>query len=181
MSPKKKRRDSLKFLLFSILVAAVLSFLLINFVLSAFKVEGDSMLPLLNDQQRILVSKIALRGSGPRRFDVLVLYRPDQPEKSVVKRVIGLPEEIIELRDGRVFINYQPLNEPFLADRENQDYGGAIRNMSPLLIPAGHYFLLGDNRRISQDSRTFGVVPLDYLQARVVFSYWPAERFGPLN
>jgi len=181
MTLKKKRRESIKFLLFSILIAAVISFLLINYVLSAFKIEGDSMVPLLDDQQRIIVSKFAWRGKQPRRFEVVVLHRPDIPEKSVVKRIIGLPHEIIEIRKGKVFINYQVLPEPFRPAAGFDNDSGAIRDLSPLLIPGDHYFVLGDNRRISHDSRLFGTVPKDYLQAKAVFSYWPIKRAGKIK
>ncbi len=104
-----------KYVVIDILLAALISFFLINYVVSAFKIEGDSMKPLLRAQERILISKLAVRRDNLRRFDIVVLYKPDEPDKSLIKRIIGLPGEIIEIRGGDVLINDKPLKQDFPA------------------------------------------------------------------
>jgi signal peptidase I len=170
-------RRFLKYMLIDVFLAALLAYFLINYVVSAYRVDGDSMQPLLRDADRILIAKLAVRRGDVERFDVVVFYRPDEPEKSLIKRVIGLPGEIVELRDGEVYVNDQPLKQPFYGD----DDGGrsrALQDLKPLLIPRGHYFVLGDNRPVSLDSRHFGPVPEKYIFGKAVYRYWPFADLG---
>ncbi len=169
-------RRFLKYMLIDIFLAALLAYFLINYVVSAYRVEGDSMKPLLQAADRILISKLAVRRGKMDRFDVVVFYRPDEPQKSLVKRVIGLPGEIVELRARVVYINEQPLPQPFYG--EESDRARALEDMKPLLIPRGHYFLLGDNRPVALDSRHFGPVPAKYIFGRAFFRYWPFAGLG---
>ena len=170
----------LKYVLIDILLAALISFFLINYVISAYKISGDSMNPILENDERILISKIPVRRGHIRRFDIVVFYRPDEPEKTLIKRVIGMPEEIIEIRKGQVSINYQPLQQPFLPAGENWPAAASGQELKPLLIPKGHYFLMGDNRDVSRDSRLFGPVPQKYIIGKGVFRYWPFARSGSI-
>jgi signal peptidase I len=167
-----------KYVVIDILLAALISFFLINYVVSAFKIEGDSMKPLLRDQERVLISKLAVRKDGLRRFDIVVMYKPDEPDKSLIKRIIGLPGEIIEVRGGDVFINDKPLKQTFGGDPEMTK---APSDMKALLIPRGTYFVMGDNRLISFDSRLFGPVPQKYIFGKAFFRYWPPAAMGQIE
>jgi signal peptidase I len=168
-----------KYVVIDILLAALISFFLINYVVSAYKIEGDSMTPLLRDQERILISKLAINRKNLRRFDIVVLFKPDEPDKSLVKRIIGLPEEIIEIRGGDVYINDKPLKQPLSGD----DPVGAKSpdDMKALLIPQGMFFVMGDNRRVSLDSRLFGLVPQKYIFGKAFFRYWPFAAIGKIR
>lgn len=162
-----------KYVLIDILLAALISFFLINYVVSAFLIEGDSMRPLLRDQERVLISKLAVRRGHLKRFDLVVFFKPDEPEKSLIKRVIGLPGEVIEIRGGRVLVNDRPLEQPFVGPDAL-----APDDMKALLIPRGTFFVMGDNRQVSFDSRLFGPVPQKYIYGKAFFRYWPPAVMG---
>jgi signal peptidase I len=168
-----------KYVVIDILLAALISFFLINYVVSAYRIEGDSMKPLLCDQQRILISKLAINRKNLHRFDIVVLFKPDEPDKSLVKRIIGLPEEIIEIRASDVYINDKPLKQSFYND--NPEAMKSPDDMKALLIPQGMFFVLGDNRRISLDSRLFGPVPQKYIFGKAFFRYWPFAAIGRIE
>ena len=168
-----------KYVVIDILLAALISFFLINYVVSAYKVEGDSMTPLLRDQERILISKLAINRENLHRFDIVVLFKPDEPDKSLVKRIIGLPEEIIEIRGGDVLINDKALKQPL--NSNNPEAMKSPDDMKALLIPHGMFFVMGDNRRISLDSRLFGLVPQKYIFGKAFFRYWPFAAIGRID
>jgi signal peptidase I len=165
----------LKYILLDIAIAGVVSVLLITYVASAYKIEGNSMQTVLHDQERVIISKLGVKGNI-NRFDIVVLRKPDEPGKSIIKRVIGLPGEIIEIRKGNVYINDRKLSEPYL--KKEKDVIFRVMDMKPLLIPEKHYFVFGDNRPVSQDSRFFGPVPEEYIYGKTIFRYWPISRFG---
>jgi signal peptidase I len=166
-----------KYVVIDILLAALISFFLINYVVSAFKIEGDSMEPLLRARERVLISKLAVRRAKLHRFDIVVLYKPDEPDKSLVKRIIGLPGEIIEVRGGDVLINDKPLKQPFTGSAPSL----SPEDMKALLIPRGMYFVMGDNRGVSFDSRLFGPVPEKYIFGKAFFRYWPPAVMGKIE
>ena len=168
-----------KYVVIDLLLAALISFFLINYVVSAYKIEGDSMKPLLCDQERILISKLAINRENLHRFDIVVLFRPDEPDKSLIKRIVGLPEEIIEIRSGEVFINDKLLKQPLPND--NPEAMKSPDDMKALLIPNGMFFVMGDNRRISLDSRSFGLVPQKYIFGKAFFRYWPFAAIGMIE
>jgi signal peptidase I len=168
-----------KYVVIDVLLAALISFFLINYVVSAYKIEGDSMKPLLCDQERILISKLAINQKNLHRFDIVVLFKPDEPDKSLVKRIVGLPEEIIEIRAGDVYINDKPLKQAFPGD--NPEAMKSPDDMKALLIPQGMFFVMGDNRRISLDSRQFGLVPQKYIFGKAFFRYWPFAAIGKIK
>lgn len=174
---KQKLTQYIKYIIINILIAALVSILMVRYVVSAYKIEGTSMNFILKDQERILISKLAVKNGAIKRFDIVVFRKPDDPEKSIIKRIIGLPEEIIEIKDGDVYINSQQLEQPFL----RKERYTRSRNMNPLLIRKGHYFLMGDNRTVSRDSRDFGEVPLSYIYGKAFFRYWPLSRFGKIE
>lgn len=157
------------------ILPAVLIALLINlFLAQATRVQGQSMEPNLHANQRLVVEKISYHFHEPRRGDVVVLKRPQRGSELLIKRVIGLPGERVEIRDGQVYINGCPLEEPYLTQPPRRDYG-------PVVVPPGHVFVLGDNRGFSNDSRAFGPVPLENIVGRALFSYWPPDEIGPVE
>ncbi len=180
MNEKKgKFKHYFKYIILDISIAAVVSVLLITYVASAYKIEGNSMLTALRNHERIIISKLGIRNGGIKRTDIIVMHKPDDPSRSIIKRVIGLPEEVIELRGGDVYINSKLLPEPYLKKEKDLIYKSI--NMKPLLIPKNHYFVLGDNRPLSLDSRIFGPVPERYIYGKTWFRYWPFSRFGKIK
>ena len=162
------------------IVPAVLIALLINlFMAQATRVHGQSMEPNLHTDQRLVVEKLSYNRflrqyfgfEGPRHGDVVVIRLPIQGNELLIKRVIGLPGDVIEIHDGQVFVNGQPLDEPYLPTTTSGSYGPTT--VSPLNI-----FVLGDNRNFSNDSRSFGTVPLKNVVGRAWFSYWPIDQIG---
>jgi len=151
------------------LVAFVIALVLRTYVVGSFVIVGDSMNPTLSDGERVLVSRMAYRDGGPERGDVIVFRYPLDPGQDFVKRVVGLPGETVEMREGRVFVNGVCLEEtyPVKADRSA---------FPPTRVPDGELFVLGDNRRVSEDSRSFGFVPLDCVRGKVLLVYWPPHR-----
>ncbi|MDQ1354674.1 MAG: signal peptidase [Acidobacteriota bacterium] len=168
-----------KYIMINILVAATATILLVNYVAAAYKIRGDSMNSVLKDQERVIISRLGLKTGAINRFDIVVLYKPNEPGKSIIKRVIGLPGEIIEIKDGEVFIDNKKLEQPFLAGKDFPTSGKD--NMNPLLIQQDHYFVMGDNRAVSQDSRNFGPVPAKYIFGKTIFRYWPLSRLGKIE
>jgi signal peptidase I len=154
-------------------VPALLIALLINiFVGQATRVEGQSMEPNLHSDQRLVVEKLSYRFHGPQRFDIVVIEMPSQGEELLIKRVIGLPGETVEFKDGHVFVNGQMLEESFTSEDTQAGRQGTIT------VPPLHVFVLGDNRNRSNDSRSFGPVPIENIVGRAWFSYWPPETLG---
>jgi signal peptidase I len=157
------------------MVPAVIMALLINlFLAQATRVFGQSMEPNLHTDQRLVVEKISYNHwwhiRGPQHGDVVVIRLDNNPEM-LIKRVIGLPGDRVEIRGGQVFINGTPLAEPYLTQPTYGNYG-------PIDVPPLHLFVLGDNRGFSNDSRTFGPISLDNVVGRAWFSYWPPGQWG---
>jgi signal peptidase I len=153
------------------LPAAVISLLINAFVVQAMVVHGPSMKPNLDYSHRVLVDKVSYRVSHvPRRGDVVVVDLPQEPTL-LVKRAVALPGETVAVRGGQVFVDGEPLEEAW-ATRQ----GGP--NSPPTRVPAGHVFVLGDNRAASRDSRWFGPVPLSAIDGRVGWIVWPLQEMG---
>ena len=158
-----------------LLIAIALALVIIAFVYQPVKVEGTSMAPLLTDQERIFINKFVYEFEPIQRGDVVVFRYPRDPRKSFIKRVVGLPGEMVEIRRGVVYINRVPLREEYLVST-----GQDSDSLPPQLLSPDDYFVLGDHRRNSNDSRSWGTVHRDYIYGKAVFAYWPPERFGPL-
>lgn len=158
--------------------AFVVAAAIILFVYQPVKVEGTSMMPSLVDSERIFINKFIYRLglSGVQRGDTVVFLFPQDPRRSYIKRVIGLPGDTVEIRVGRVWVNGQQLDEPYVPD----DYRDPS-DTSALRIPAGHYFVMGDHRSASNDSRTWGPLPAQAIYGKAVFVYWPLDRMGTLR
>ena len=176
---KQKLKQYFKYIVLNILAAAIVSILLINYVASAYRIRGNSMNAALRDRERVIISKISLALGDIHRFDIVVLTKPNEPDKSIIKRVIGLPGETIEIKKGDVYIDNKKLNQPFL-ERE-KDFTYRADSMKPLVIPGNHYFVMGDNRAVSCDSRYFGPVPREYIYGKTLFRYWPLSRIGNIE
>jgi signal peptidase I len=159
-------------LLETILPALLIALLINVFVGQATRVEGQSMEPNLHSEQRLVVEKLSYRFHGPQRFDIVVIKMPSQGEELLIKRVIGLPGETVEIRDGQVYVDGNLLEEPFT---EDSTYPG--RN-SKVTVPPLYIYVMGDNRDRSNDSRSFGPVPIDNIIGRAWLSYWPPEQIG---
>lgn len=157
-------------------IAVLFCFFLITFVAQAFRVQGTSMEPLLHDGDRIVVNKFIYRFRPVERGDVVVFWYPREPSVSFIKRVVGLPGDTVEMRAGRLFVNGREVAEPYIPPeyRERDSY-------LPVAVRPGYYFVLGDHRRSSNDSRSWGEVPAKYIYGRAVFRFWPLGQLGPIR
>ena len=164
----------LRDLAFSVLIAVVL----IVFIYQPVKVEGTSMTPTLTDQERIFINKFTYRfGLGSiERGDTVVFWYPQDPSKSDIKRVIGTPGDTIRISQGQVFVNGQALVEDYVPN-ENRD-SSSWRDGEEQTVPPGKYFVLGDHRNSSSDSRIWGYVPRQSIYGKAVFVYWPLDKMG---
>ena len=160
-------------LLHDLALAVVICALLITYVVQAFKVQGTSMAPELIDGERILVNKFVYDFRAIERGDVVVFWYTEDPDVSFIKRVIGLPGDTIEIARGKVLINGDPLNEPYVQPEHADRRGYPAQEVRP-----GHYFVLGDNRRGSNDSRSWGLVPRRYIYGKAFLRIWPPDQFG---
>jgi signal peptidase I len=158
-----------------LLIAIGLALVIIVFLYQPVKVEGTSMAPLLSDQERIFINKFVYHFEPVSRGDVVVFWYPLDRSKSFIKRVVGLPEDTVEIRDGQVYLNNQLLTEPYIPP-ESDDFG----TYPPTQIPKGEYFVMGDHRTSSNDSRIFGPVPRKFIYGKAVFAYWPVDHFGSI-
>jgi signal peptidase I len=148
--------------------AAVYAVLIVTFGFQVARVEGQSMAPTLEDQDRLIVNKLVYRIGEPRRGDIVMLYYPLNPEKSFVKRVIAEEGDTVRIVDGRVYVNDIPLKDDYVPSeyRSHDDWG-------PQVIPEGYYFVMGDHRNNSSDSRHWGMVPKKYIIGKVQLRWWP--------
>ena len=157
-------------------VAVLFCFFLITFVAQAFRVQGTSMLPLLEDSERIIVNKFIYRFHPIQRGDVVVFWYPKDPSVSFIKRVVGIPGDTIELRRGVLFVNEQRVSEEYVRPQFNDQ-----ENTPRVAVPKGYYFVLGDHRNSSNDSRSWGEVPEKYIYGKAVFRFWPLPKVGFLQ
>lgn len=174
--------ESLRLLRDIILILAV--FVLFGvFIAQPVVVEGTSMIPQLENGERLIVNKLvyynfkSVDWGHLKRGDIVVFWYPDDPEESFVKRIIGLPGEVVEVRDGKVLINDKPINEPYLTQLEIKE----MQDFEPVLVDKHYYFVMGDNRGDSSDSREWGLVPEKYIYGTAFFRYWRPSKFGFLN
>ncbi len=153
---------------------AILIFLAIHFTVQTYQISGPSMQNTLHDGQFVLVNKVAYLFHVPERGDVIVLHEPDQPSRDLIKRVIGLPGDTIRLDSTDVTINGVQLNEPYITQKHNYV-------AETVTVPANDYFVMGDNRPISLDSRSFGFVPKSYIVGKAILVLWPLSQWQSLN
>ncbi|MBL8231536.1 MAG: signal peptidase I [Bryobacterales bacterium] len=161
-----------------LLLSVTIAIVVILFLYQPVKVEGTSMMPALEDQERIFINKYVYRfGIGEiLRGDMVVFHYPNDPSKSYIKRVIGLPGDTVAVEDGIVFVNGKRLDEDYVPEQYRD------RQSMPLMrIPSEHFFVLGDHRSSSNDSRAWGPVHRQYIYGKAVFVYWPIEKMGILH
>ena len=166
---------------FSVLIAVVL----IVFIYQPVKVEGTSMTPTLTDQERIFINKFTykFRLGEIERGDTVVFWFPGDTGKSYIKRVIGLPGDRIRIESGQVYVNDHALVEDYVEYKDNVSwpYTPDGEGVHDAVVPADQYFVLGDHRSSSSDSRSWGWVPKKLIYGKAVFVYWPLEKMGTLR
>jgi signal peptidase I len=159
-----------------LLVSLAISAFIIIFLYQPVKVEGTSMMPGLEDQERIFVNKFVYRWEPIARGDIVVFRYPRDTSKSYIKRVIGVAGDHIRIDNGQVYVNGDPIEEDYVPT----DYADA-RSYSEITVPVNTFFVLGDHRTMSNDSRDFGPVNERFIYGKAVFGYWPMEKMGRLR
>ena len=159
----------------SILIAVVLAFFIRFFIIELYLVEGPSMLPTLVSQERLVVNKFIYRFREPERGEILVFKYPRDPKRDFIKRVIGVEGDTIEIKDSKVYLNDELLDEPYILEP-------TLSEFPRLTIPKGHIFVMGDNRNNSEDSRFRGVdfLPLDMVKGKAMMVFWPLDSMKTL-
>lgn len=158
----------------SILVAAAIFLVIYMFLFRPFQVNGDSMFPNFINSQYVLTNLITLRFHLPVRGDVIVFKAPPEPDKDFIKRVIGLPGDTVMLQNGDVYLNGQKLDQSSFLKSDVRTYGGSfLKDGDTITVPTSEYFVMGDNRPYSSDSREWGFVPLANIIGESMFVYWP--------
>jgi signal peptidase I len=168
-----RMRPALGVWLRDLLLSLGISAFIIIFIYQPVKVEGTSMMPSLEDQERIFVNKFVYRLEPISRGDIVVFRYPRDPSKSYIKRVIGVEGDRIRIDGGQVYVNGEPLDEDYVPPA----YADA-RSYPETVVPPRCYFVLGDHRSMSNDSRDFGPVNQSYIYGKAVFGYWPMEKVG---
>jgi signal peptidase I len=155
----------------TLLSAAVYATLIVTFGFQVARVDGLSMAPTLEDRDRLIVNKFVYELGDPRPGDIVMLYYPPEPEKMFVKRVIAEEGDTVRIDEGRVYVNDVPLHDDYIPEefRSHDD-------MAPKVIEEGHYFVMGDHRNNSLDSRHWGPVPKKYIVGKVKFRWWPLQE-----
>jgi len=157
-------------------ISTIASVLIITFLYQPVRVEGTSMLPRLEDHDRLFINKFVYHIESIDRGDVVVFRYPRDTEKSYIKRVIALPGDRIWIDHGQVWLNGQPLHENYVP----QEYRDS-RSMAEMVVPEDCYFMMGDHRSISSDSREFGPVERSLVYGKAVFVYWPTKDMGVVH
>lgn len=197
-TPAKKQTSALREIVETALIA-ILIFVFVRTLVLNFRVDGSSMLPSLVNGEMLLVNRNAYHSynlyslvdwipgvsktdakeitpfKGPNRGDVIVFNPPVTSDKPYIKRVIGLPGDTVQVKDGSVFVNGTKIDEPYL---HGDTTDCQPRACDPVVVPPGHIFVLGDNRAHSSDSRYFGVVDIDSIVGKAWFTYWPIGHIG---
>ncbi len=152
-----------------VLLALFLALLLKIYVAEAYEIKGKSMEPTFQEEQRVMLLKVFY---GLQRGDIIIFSAVDNPTKDLIKRVIGLPGDEVEMRDGDVYVNGRRLDEPYVRETRRQE------NLRPERVPPGKYYVLGDNRPDSMDSRNFHPIDASSIKGKVVLRWWPLEKLG---
>jgi signal peptidase I len=156
-----------------LIISLAISAFIIIFLYQPVKVEGTSMMPSLDDQERIFVNKYVYRLEPIQRGDIIVFRYPRDPSKSFIKRVIALAGDSIRIDGGEVFVNGQALEEDYVPPAYSDQ-----RSYPEIVVPPHSYFVLGDHRTMSNDSRDFGPVDVGFIYGKAVFGYWPMDKMG---
>jgi len=175
-APPSRLIFDVKFWLRDLLIAFAMTIFIIIFVVQPVKVEGTSMQPQLVDQERVFVNRFIYRFMDVSRGDIVVFWYPLDPGKSFIKRVVAVPGDEVEIRAGMVYRNGESVYEPYV-DPEFLDN----RSFPRTVVPPGRYFVLGDHRNSSNDSRNWGFVDEHLIYGKAFFGYWPIKHFGILR
>lgn len=161
-----------------LMLSVLIAVLVILFLYRPVKVEGTSMMPSLYDQERLFINQFSYKfGLGNiERGDTVVFYFPGEPTESYIKRVIGLPGDTVSVEDGYVIVNGKKLEENYVPAEYRDD-----RSYDSKIVPPDEYFVLGDHRVSSNDSRAWGFVPRNYIYGKAVFVFWPLSRIGAVR
>ena len=156
-------------------MAVVLAFLIREFIVELYIVDGPSMQPTLQSQERLVVNKFIYGLRDPERGEILVFEYPRDRKRDFIKRVIGVPGDTVEIKEGRVFVNDQLLSEDYILEKTSGDYPKSV-------VPKGTIFVMGDNRNNSEDSRfaDVGFVPYELVKGKAVLVFWPIEQLKSL-
>lgn len=160
-----------------LMLSVLIAMLVILFLYRPVRVEGTSMMPSLLDQERLFINQFSYKFGGDiHRGDTVVFWFPGDTTKSYIKRVIGIPGDVVAIDDGTVILNGRPLEETYVPP-EYRDQLSVL----PQRIPPDKYFVLGDHRSSSNDSRMWGFVPRSYIYGKAVFVFWPLEHLGSVH
>lgn len=160
-----------------LMLSVLIAMLIILFLYRPVRVEGTSMMPSLYDQERLFINQFSYKFGGDiHRGDTVVFWFPGDTSKSYIKRVIGIPGDTVAIKNGTVILNGRPLDEPYVPE----DYRDKM-SMPAQTVPPNRYFVLGDHRISSSDSRMWGDVPRNYIYGKAVFVFWPMERAGAVH
>lgn len=178
----RKEKNELWEWIKALLIAFAIAAFIRYFLFTPIVVDGDSMMPTLEDGDRMIVNKIGYKIGNPDRFDIVVFHAPEG--KDYIKRVIGLPGDHVEYIDDQLYINGEPIDEPYLDQYKAEITEGnltgdfKLQDINPSLdiIPEGHVFVMGDNRRFSKDSRHIGVVDIDEIIGNTNLIFWPINE-----
>jgi len=155
----------------TLVYALVFAIVLRSYAVASFFIPSGSMEPTLQVHDLLIADKLSYKvlQHNPERGDVMIFQYPRDRKTDYIKRVIGLPGETVEVREGVVYVNGNPLDEEYIAEKPTRDFG-------PEMVPSGNYFMMGDNRNHSSDSRVWGFVPRSYFEGRALFVFWPPQR-----
>jgi signal peptidase I len=159
-----------------LIISLAISAFIIVFLYQPVKVEGTSMMPSLDDQERIFINKFVYRIEPIQHGDIIVFRYPRDPAKSFIKRIIGIAGDHVRIENGRVYLNGKQLVEDYVPRMYEDD-----RSYPDVVVPPDSYFVLGDHRSLSNDSRDFGPVDASYIYGKAVFGYWPVDKMGRLR
>jgi len=178
----KKRKGVIAVLdaLEPILMAFAIFMMVYLFLWQPHRVDGKSMYPNFDDSDFILTDKISYRRGDPQRGDVVVFHAPPPYNEDFIKRIVGLPGEVMTLKDGKVFVNDAELNESYLPGYVTTQRS-FLRDGVPYRVPEDYYFVMGDNRGFSSDSREWGPVSKKSIVGKAWFRYWPLDKFGSFS
>ncbi len=165
----------------TIVVALSIFVVVYLFLVQPHEVKGSSMEPNFHNNDYILTDKISLKLHTPERGNVVIFKAPNNPEVDYIKRVIGLPGEKVKVLNGYVYVNDKKLNEPYLVDKTNLFPGSFVQEGIDITVPEGEYFVMGDNRGHSSDSREFGPIPGNSIIGKAFIRYWPITNMGLLK
>jgi len=166
---KKRKKSMLRELLETVISAGIIAFIIITFIGQVTVVRGASMEPTLHDRERLIANKISYRFELPERNEIIIFRPPIGIKRNYIKRIIGIPGDKIEIVDGKIYVNDQALEEPYVKYR-------SYENIPPTIIPADSFFVLGDNRPNSSDSRYWGFVPRKNVVGKAWVVFWPLNK-----